>query len=290
MSATLRLKDLQASLSQPSQSPVKLLDRLLVSRLLVTAAELVSRRWPFQLQESIPREPRIMLVREGAANYRVDQFKTKLSEGDIIFMPAWASREWKVAKPPGFAGTAWCRFSSVEADLVDLSGPIVHRVEDLQLETAAFERLAKLVSEKNSPTAGLEAEAELKAILGRFLSQASVVIQTHRHLASGGEQGVERSLEFFRANFADPHSLRKAPGVSGLHPKYFRGLFKKYTGLTPSAYLLQVRMRAARYLQHESAMRVKEVAAAVGYDDPFYFSRLYKRFWGHAPTDDRRLI
>ena len=276
------------TVAHSSQSPVKLLDRLLVSRLVVTAGQLIVRRWPFQLQESIPKEPRLMLVREGLVHFRVDAFKVRLSAGDMIFMPAWVSRDWKVARSPGKAATAWCRFSSVEADLVDLSRPIVHKVADLALETAAFQRISGLMVQAISPSAGLEAEAELKAILGRFLAHASPVESPDKGHASGGEQGIEQAVEFFRKHYADPQALNKAPGVSGLSPKYFRGLFKKYTGLTPSSYLLQSRMRAARYLQHESPMRVKEVAAAVGYEDPFYFSRLYRRFWGHAPTEDRR--
>jgi len=105
---------------------------------------------------------------------------------------------------------------------------------------------------------------------------------------SCGEHGIEAALEHLRSHFREPKALREVSRIAGLHPKYFRVLFRKYTGLTPSGYLMQLRMRAARYYQHESSLRVKEVASAVGYDDPFYFSRLYRRYWGHAPTDDRR--
>jgi len=104
---------------------------------------------------------------------------------------------------------------------------------------------------------------------------------------SCGEQGVQLAVQHMRTHFSEGNVLRGLAKTACLHPKYFRSLFRRTTGVTPGNYLIRLRMRAARYYQHETAMRVKEVAAAVGYRDAFYFSRLYRRFWGHAPTLDR---
>jgi len=290
MSARIQPARVQArSVVNPAWSPLKILDRFLVTRLLVTAAELKIRKWPYHLEESIPKEPRLMLIREGAANYRVDDFRCKLLGGQMILMPAWVSREWRVAKRPGITALAWCRFSSAEYAFEDLAQPIVHSVGDLPLEVASFTRITLLL-EKGGTGAMLEAEAELKAILGRFLAHVSEPKAALSRPSSGGEQGVQRAIEHLKSHFKEPNALHMAPKIAGLNPKYFRSLFRKYTGVTPGSYLMQLRMRAARYLQHESNLRVKEVAASVGYADPFYFSRLYRRYWGHAPTDDRRPV
>jgi len=272
-----------------SHSPVKILDQLLVTRLIVTAAELKVRHAPYSLEESIPSEPRLMLVRRGAAEYRIDDFTCRLGPGQMIFMPAWVRRTWTVAAKPGLTSLAWCRFSSTGSLLSDWTTPILGKVPDLDLESASFQRMARLMAQKNQGAA-LEAEGELKAVLARFFAHAPVHGITRTKALSCGEHGIEQALQYLRTHFPEPKVLRDLAKVAGLHPKYFRVLFRKHTGLTPSSYLIQLRMRAARYYQHESSLRVKEVASAVGYDDPFYFSRLYRKYWGHAPTDDRRTI
>jgi len=272
-----------------SEEPIKILDRLLVTRLIVTAAELKDRRSPYTLQESIPSEPRLMLVLAGALDYLIDESSFKLTKGQMIFMPAWVRRTWTVTPKPGYTSIAWCRFTPTDVEMKDLTTPILHKVKDLDLEKAAFERIADLGKE-GTPQAALAAEGELKAVLARFLSSAPSMAGSRQKPLSCGEQGIEEALEYLRNHFAEPKALREIARIAGLHPKYFRVLFRKYTGLTPSGYLMQLRMRAARYYQHESSMRVKEVASAVGYDDSFYFSRLYRKFWGHAPTEDRRTV
>ena len=269
--------------------PVKILDRLLVTRLVVTAAELKLRHAPYRLEESIPSEPRLMLVLKGSAEYQVDDFMCRLTEGHMIFMPAWVRRTWIVSPRPGYTSLAWCRFLSTESELKDLTAPITHRVTDLELEKSSFQRLEKLRCNPG-PTATLEAEGELKAVLARFLGRARTVTTVRKKSLSCGEHGIEAALEHLRCHFTEPKALREVARIAGLHPKYFRVLFRNYTGLTPGRYLMQLRMRAARYYQHESSLRVKEVASAVGYNDPFYFSRLYRKYWGHAPTDDRRTV
>jgi len=272
-----------------SQNPIKVLDQLLVTRLILTAAELKQRKAPYRLEESIPSEPRLMLIRHGAADYQIDDFSCRLGKGQMIFMPSWVRRSWSVASKPGVTSLAWCRFSTTDCELSDLTLPIIHKVADLDLETASFQRLEDLLAQKNQ-AALLEAEGELKAVLARFFAHAPMPVSTRQKPLSSGEHGIEKSLQYLRAHFADPKVLRKLAPIAGLHPKYYRLLFRQHTGLTPSAYLIQLRMRTARYHQHESSLRVKEVASAVGYDDPFYFSRLYRRFWGHAPTDDRKSL
>jgi AraC-like DNA-binding protein len=266
---------------------VNVLDRLLVTRLLITAAELKVRKTPYTLSESIPREPRLMLILRGAADYDIDGVSWRLSKGQMILMPPWIRRSWSVNAAAGFTSLAWCRFSSTESELRDMATPVVHRVADLPLECASFERIAKALARADAASM-LEAEGELKAVLGRFLAHGTATgLTTQKPLSCGG-QGIEDAMEYFRTHFANPKALQEVAQVAGLNPKYFRVLFRKHTGVTPGAYLIQLRMRAARYYQHESNLRVKEVAAAVGYDDPFYFSRLYRRYWGHSPSDDRR--
>ena len=62
-------------------------------------------------------------------------------------------------------------------------------------------------------------------------------------------------------------------------------LFKAAFHITPVAYRLQARMEKARELLVSSKLNVGQVARAVGFADPLYFSRLFRRAFGLAPSD-----
>lgn len=67
-----------------------------------------------------------------------------------------------------------------------------------------------------------------------------------------------------------------------------RRLFIKETGKTPSEYLTDKRINYAKLLLEtrlkDKSMNVKEIANLVGFDDPYYFSRVFKKATGKSPT------
>ena len=69
---------------------------------------------------------------------------------------------------------------------------------------------------------------------------------------------------------------------------HFIKKFKAWSGQSPIQYFIHMKIQRACYLLDSTAMSVKEVAATLGYDDMYYFSRLFKKVLGIAPSDYRR--
>lgn len=67
----------------------------------------------------------------------------------------------------------------------------------------------------------------------------------------------------------------------------FRKEFKKYTGMSPGQYHLQLRIREAQNLISNSDKTIKEIAYLTGFESPYYFSRIYKKVTGEAPSKMR---
>lgn len=75
----------------------------------------------------------------------------------------------------------------------------------------------------------------------------------------------------------------------GFNPSYLGQLFRKHTHLSLNQYIIQKRISvAANLIRNDASLTVKDIAMAVGYDDPLYFSRIFKRHTGFAPTELRR--
>ena len=68
---------------------------------------------------------------------------------------------------------------------------------------------------------------------------------------------------------------------------YLRRQFKKTVGLTPQEYLTQLRMESAKHLLADargSNLEISDVSYRVGYYDPLYFSRAFRKYTGVAPS------
>lgn len=87
-------------------------------------------------------------------------------------------------------------------------------------------------------------------------------------------------------SFSLEDSIKKLP----LNYDYVRKLFKKEMGVTPHEYLLNSRMQLARELitsgigNRYSNYSVGQIAEACGFSEPLYFSRVFKKYYGFAPS------
>ncbi len=64
--------------------------------------------------------------------------------------------------------------------------------------------------------------------------------------------------------------------------------FKLYTGSTPLNYILNIRISNAQSLLENTKYNITEIAAITGYDNPLYFSRLFKKQTGLSPSEYRK--
>jgi AraC-like DNA-binding protein len=93
--------------------------------------------------------------------------------------------------------------------------------------------------------------------------------------------------EFIQAKMRQPISLADLARVVKLHPTYFSDRFKQTVGVRPLDYLMRRRIERAQYLLLSSHASVKEIADAVGIPDAAYFTRVFGRFCGAAPSEYR---
>jgi transcriptional regulator GlxA family with amidase domain len=104
---------------------------------------------------------------------------------------------------------------------------------------------------------------------------------------SESDRRIELTITFMREHLNQPLPVAQLASLANMSPSYYTALFKRRTGCAPIDYFIQLRMRHARDLLMTTALNVKEVAAALGYEDPFYFSRVFKSVNRVAPSDYR---
>lgn len=95
------------------------------------------------------------------------------------------------------------------------------------------------------------------------------------------------ALTYMLQNLHKPVQMSTLGALAGISMSHFFHLFKLATDFTPNDFLIRARMCRACELLRGTDLSVKEVAASLGYDDPFYFSRLFKSVNGVSPRGYR---
>ena len=96
---------------------------------------------------------------------------------------------------------------------------------------------------------------------------------------------IERALRYIDEHFhRSDLSLEEVASYVQRSPSYFSHILSAKRAQTFRQYVTDVRIKQAKHLLSTTSLTVREVAFAVGYDDPNYFSRLFKEYTGYSPS------
>jgi transcriptional regulator GlxA family with amidase domain len=107
-------------------------------------------------------------------------------------------------------------------------------------------------------------------------------------IASQIAERIGRSIAYMIEHLDQPLQVSTLAAQASVSPSHYFALFKRQTGTAPIDFFIRLRMNHARELLDSTCSSVKEVAAAMGYDDPFYFSRVFKSVHSVAPAEYRK--
>tara|TARA_R110001583_G_scaffold8303_2_gene39950 strand:- start:1057 stop:1932 length:876 start_codon:yes stop_codon:yes gene_type:complete len=123
--------------------------------------------------------------------------------------------------------------------------------------------------------------------LQALLSYIALLVHQQRP-QSGKALNWERLRATMQEHIHGQLNLDDLAAGAKLSKYHFTKKFKAHTGQSPIQYFINMKIQRACYLLDSTNQSVKRVAAAVGYDDAYYFSRLFKKTIGLAPSDYRQ--
>jgi transcriptional regulator GlxA family with amidase domain len=91
-----------------------------------------------------------------------------------------------------------------------------------------------------------------------------------------------------RDNLAHPITLKDCAQSAGWSEAHFSSIFRRQTNLAPIRYLTRLKIHRACELLKTTDLSMQEIAREIGFEDQFYFSRLFHRHLRMAPTAYRR--
>jgi AraC-like DNA-binding protein/quercetin dioxygenase-like cupin family protein len=127
----------------------------------------------------------------------------------------------------------------------------------------------------------------LAALLGRIIHRLGGNAQSNPSLQQD-QLEITKLRRYIHHHLTLPMTLESLADQNHLSVTHFSRLFREHFGTSPMHYIIQQRMARAATLLSETSSPIKQIGNAVGYEDAYYFSRLFKRITGMTPSDYRQ--
>ena len=102
------------------------------------------------------------------------------------------------------------------------------------------------------------------------------------------QEQIESAVVYFNENYNTKISIEDYAKELHISTNWFIHNFKQYMGISPAQYILSLRIMNAQNLLERGVYNIREVAEVVGYENPLYFSRVFKKEVGMSPTEYRK--
>lgn len=157
--------------------------------------------------------------------------------------------------------------------------PFLNHTSISQPEIVNAVRQFHLNSEQNRPI--LAQEVQLRELLVLVLLNFSELKLPQRSIANE-KAPIERTKKYIQENYAEDLKLEDLAHIAHLSKSYFIRTFRHHEGVSPYAYLLQIRLNRAKSFLKQG-ISATDVAAQTGFFDQSHLNRYFKKFLGITP-------
>ena len=132
-------------------------------------------------------------------------------------------------------------------------------------------------------------------LLAMYLRQIFLLVQRTRQeqkpsVTTYIQEEMEYARRYFNEHYNESISIEEYAQSRNMSVCWFQRNFKQIVNHTPMQYLLTIRVNNAASLLETTDYSMAEIAVIVGYEDPLYFSRLFRKIKGMSPRDYRKLV
>ena len=235
----------------------------------------------------ILQEYQINYITEGSGTFETSEGKFQVVPGSILILRPGV---WHRYKPDpstgwnehyiGFNGE-FCR-NLFNEGFFQQNKPVVY-VGFQESLLQIFLEIIQLVKDEKT---GHQQVCAANSILA--LSKILSVLRNQEFAGKNIERTIRKACMYFRENLNTNVNIEQLAKELNVGYSYFRQMFRKYTGISPTQYHLSLRIQKAKDLLVSTDQSFKEIAIDLGFESYFYFSRIFKDKTGKSPMEFRK--
>jgi AraC-like DNA-binding protein len=108
--------------------------------------------------------------------------------------------------------------------------------------------------------------------------------EDHEEVPDYSQKLAEQIRSYIDLHYTEPILVNELAQIARCSPNHLNTLFRKHVGIPVHQYILQQRLQEAKRLLENSEYTIKEVAYRMGFNDPLYFSRIFRKYFLHPPS------
>lgn len=217
-------------------------------------------------------------VVSGEAVYWVNDKPYPLKKGDMIYIPSSCTREAHTLQTSLMHCYAFNFQLTAPSEIAELPFPTVIHIFDDNSLLSLYKTFNGCWLEKG--------EGYLLQCRALFMM---ILYQIFRYAIKEGagltDPRLEKIKEYILSHYHEKLEAGQLASIIDLHPVYFGAWFQKNTGATIKEYINRIRINKARDILSTGGCTVSEAAFRCGFEDAFYFSRVFKKLTGQSPSD-----
>ena len=238
-------------------------------------------------------------VVSGSVNYRIDDKFHKINEKTLLVFNPGVYHQESLSK--GEETTELhIGFRNIKVDGLPLNYILKEHfdapIEFRQYKEDFHKCCLEIIEEQNACEIGKELilKSLIMKLIALFLKETNYVKNTKKidrcdFPFYDKSNVVKIILEYFDNNYMNNVSLDDMSRNMYLSSVYISKVFKEKTGESPINYLINLRLEKAKDLLISTESPIKSIAQSVGYNDAYYFSKLFKKYYGDSPCKFRAI-
>lgn len=140
------------------------------------------------------------------------------------------------------------------------------------------------LNNRQSMSTFIETHGILLQLVSRFLTQETFKYRDAGHVPVK----ILNTISYIQLNLTRDLSVTSLAKRANLHTDYFSRLFHQHTGERPVKYIHEKRIERAQYLIVTTLMTFSEIATQTGFENVFYFSKIFKKITGMSPGNYKK--
>lgn len=218
----------------------------------------------------------LTLILAGELEISYPTRKIMLHAGDMILQHAGDSYSLSAMSQEGVEFIVISYHATPQELLFSLLPDRLFHTDHISRYRTAFESVVRIHASR-----GICYESLLCALVQEIL--CNIIRESYPIRLSHNRNPVEYAKMYIEEFFGNDLSAENIAAVVGISPSYLRTIFKKSMGESPIHYLNRIRIEHAKEMLSSKMFRLDEIALACGFQNVYYFSRVFKSYTGVSP-------
>ena len=214
----------------------------------------------------------VVYVSEGLCEAEYEGKTATMQKGGFVFYPPHIPQHYKAYE---HTKTIWLHFNGYDVDTIINEAKLNFGIYNIGFSAPVEKMLIQLISEHNR---NLSVSNEKGLLLSVLYSLGKIV-----NNVGGTDSKINDCISFIVTNYTSPISIDELCTYCNLSRSRFMSLFGEVTGMSPHKYQQMLRINSSKTMLLSTDLSISDICRLSGYDDPMYFSRLFKKVTGMSP-------